>query len=160
MNIPKKSAFLLGAAFLNTAQANTPQNNIYFFGAADHLKGHAGQNNGNMDLFAYSRDYKKGNWNFENGAGTFVDSYHKRSYIAFSNISNDRIKTKYVQPVIGLNCMYKGKSYNSDEMQTVCSPPIKLRIGKQKGLFAYLTPVPKIKGVTNGFISLEVGYKF
>lgn len=141
----------------------TPQQakqSIFFLGVSQHFKSQEKTRNGNMALLGYARNNKHKQWNFENGAATFLDSYNQRSYMVFSNITNDRLNSPNIQPTLGLNCAYKGYSYKHNGKRLLCSPPIKIRLGQQKGLFAYITPVPKIDGLTNGLVSLEVGYKF
>jgi hypothetical protein len=155
-----KLGMSVSAALLATGCASTGNHSVEFAGVVKHAKPTPKTNEGNMHYLAYAQDYKHNAWNFENGIGTYKDSYHQQSFMLFSNVSHDKVKTKYLQPTIGLNCTYKGTSHNNDKMKVVCSPPIKFRIGEHKGFFAYITPVPKIKGLTNGLVSKEVGYKF
>ena len=147
-------------ALLLTGCASTGNHSVEFAGVVKHTKPTSKTNEGNMQYLAYAKNYKHQAWNFENGIGTYKDSYHQQSFMLFSNISHDKTNTRYLQPTLGLNCTYKGTSHNNDKMKVVCSPPVKFRLGEHKGLFAYITPVPKIKGLTNGLISMEVGYKF
>lgn len=147
----------------NAVQQNSSQaakHNIYFLGLSQHFQSKSKTRNGNMALLGYSRNVERKPWHFENGAATFIDSYNLRSYVVFSNISHDNIGTTHIKPTIGLNCAYKGYSYSHDRKRWLCTPPVKFRIGKEKGMFAYVTPVPKISGLTNGLISLEVGYRY
>ena len=113
-----------------------------------------------MEYLALSKDFRKGNWMFETGAGTYIDSYHLRSYMVFSNVSHDRFTYSWFKPMLSLTCSYKGKELNNDTRETICAPLPKLRIGKGKGLFANMTYIPKYKEITNGFIGVEFGYKF
>ncbi len=138
----------------------TGASNLYIAGYIKHAEPTPKTNEGNMRFIGYSRDYEKGDWNFETGASTYVDSYHKRSYMIFSNVSHDDYKTRYVTPALVLNCAYKGNSYVKDSMKLICVPPVSLKIGPDHGFFGYLTPVPKVGTLTNGFISVIVGYKF
>ena len=155
-----KLGLSVGAALLVTGCASTGNHSIGFAGVVKHAKPTPKTNEGNMNFLSYAKDYKHNDWKFENGIGTYKDSYHQQSFMLFSNISHDKTNTRYLQPTLGLNCTYKGTSHNNDKMKVLCSPPIKFRTGYHKGLFAYITPVPKIKGLTNGLISMEVGYKF
>jgi len=138
----------------------TGASNLYFAGYIKHAEPTPSTNEGNMRFIGYSRDYEKDDWNFETGASTYVDSYHKRSYMIFSNVSHDDYRTRYVTPVLVLNCAYKGNSYVKDSMKLICVPPVSFRIGMDHGFFAYITPVPKVGTLTNGFISAILGYTF
>lgn len=133
---------------------------IGFLGFVKHAKATPLTHEGNMDYISIGRTEHYKNLDFENGIGTYMDSYHKRSYTLFSNISNSKIRSKYIQPVIGLNCSFKGVDYKSDKRKWKCSPPLKIRAGSQEGLFAYITPVPKIGKLTNGLLVTEVGLRF
>ena len=67
---------------------------------------------------------------------------------------------KYITPVLAANCSYKGRSHNNDSMRIICSPPLSLRLGTEKGIFGYFTAVPKVGTLTNGLFMLELGYRF
>jgi hypothetical protein len=133
---------------------------IYPFGGTYHFNRTPKNNDGNLDYLGISKSIKKDSWMFENGVGTFIDSYHLRSYIVFSNISYDTHKLGLLKPMLNLHCAYRGYSYNNDDRRIQCYPALKFRIGKEKGLFTNITPIPKIKGLTDGQITFEVGYKF
>ena len=133
---------------------------IYFLGLSQHFESTKKTRDGNMAMLGYSRDLERKPWHFENGAATFIDSYNQRSYAVFSNISHESIGTAHFKPTLGLNCAYKGYTYKHNGKKLLCTPPIKFRIGNDKGIFAYLTPIPKIGGLTNGLVTMEVGYKF
>lgn len=113
-----------------------------------------------MDYIALSKDFKKGNWMYETGAATYIDSYHVRSYMAFSNISHDRFSYNWFKPMVSLTCTYKGEDINSNAREIICAPLPKFRIGNDKGLFTNITYIPKFKELTNGFIGIEFGYNF
>ncbi len=113
-----------------------------------------------MWLFGYSREYQVDNWQLEPGINTYIDSYDKRSYTAFADISHEIFSFSYFRPMLSLSCMYKGNSYDSDEMEFRCYPLLKIRIGGEKNLFANIIPVPYVSGVTNGLIAVEVGYRW
>lgn len=137
--------------------------NLYFTGSVKHfntLNTASDVKEGNMELLALSKDYKKGNWMFETGFGTFIDSYHIRSYMFFSNVSLDRFTYNWFKPILSLGCTYKGKEHHSDKRKIICASLPRLRIGKHKGLFTNVTLIPKYKKLTNGFIGIEFGYKF
>ena len=78
----------------------------------------------------------------------------------FTDISHDSFYFFYIRPVVSLSCMHKGNSYERDEMKSRCAPLLKIRIGDEKNLFANIVPVPYVKGVTNGWIAVEVGYRW
>jgi hypothetical protein len=133
---------------------------IYPIGIVKHFKVQAETNDGNLNYFAASKSIKKNKWTFENGAGTFVDTYHKRAFVVFSNITHDRYKYGVFTPMLNVHCAYKGHSYKEDNRKLQCYPLFKLRIGREKGLFTNIIPLPKIGDVTNGLVAFEVGYKF
>jgi hypothetical protein len=133
---------------------------LYPLGIVKHFKVQAETNDGDLNYFAASKTYKKNAWSFENGAGTFVDTYHKRAFVAFSNISHDNYKYGIFTPMLNVHCAYKGHSYTADDRKLQCYPLFKLRIGRDKGLFTNIIPLPKIGKITNGLVAFEVGYKF
>jgi hypothetical protein len=143
-----------------TGCTSVGSNNVYFAGFNKHRSPTSRTNEGNMELFGFSKDYKKGDWGFETGVNTYVDSYEQQSYSLFSKISHEKFRTKYITPVVAANCTYKGRSYDNDSMKTICSPLLSLRIGTEKGIFGYITAVPKVGKLTNGFVMLELGYRF
>ena len=63
--------------------------NIYFAGATKHVKPGDKTREGNMDLLGYSMRFRVDGWLTEPGINTYVDSYSKRSYTAFVDISHD-----------------------------------------------------------------------
>ena len=134
--------------------------NVYFAGFNDHRNPDSRTNDGNMEYFGFSKDFKKNDWGFETGVNTYVDSYRQQSYSLFTKISHEKFRMKYITPVIAANCSYKGRSHDNDSMKTICSPPLSLRIGTEKGIFGYITAVPKVGKLTNGFVMLELGYRF
>lgn len=133
--------------------------NLYFFGIVKHFEPTPNTHEGNMDYFAISKTYSYKAYRFETGLGTFIDSYSIRAYRLFVNISHMEYKWGVITPMLGLDCYSKGKEYTSNKRQNICSPSVKLRVGEENGLFVNIMPVPKIKGLTNGFISIEFGYK-
>ena len=141
-------------------KTDKPKHTLFLFGATKHFKPHPKTNEGSLDLIGYAYNTERKNWNFETGFTTFNDSYHERSYAIFTNISNDNWNTKHIQPTLNINCAYKGYTYAHEGKRWLCSPPIQFRIGKEKGLFAYVMPVPKVGGVTNGLVFVEAGYRY
>ena len=133
---------------------------LYPLGYVRHFKVQSKTHDGNLSFFAASKSIKKNAWTFENGAGTFVDTYHKRAYIVFSNISHDNYKYGLLTPMLNVHCAYKGHSYTKHDRKLQCYPLFKLRIGREKGLFTNIIPLPKVGTITNGLIAFEVGYKF
>jgi len=158
------SLFVLSALLLITT-ANTSADllddvSLYPLGYVRHFKVQPETHDGNLSFFAASKSFKKNAWTFENGAGTFIDTYHKRAYIVFSNISHDNYKYGLFTPMLNVHCAYKGHSYSEDNRKLQCYPLFKLRIGREKGLFTNIIPLPKIGDITNGLVAFEVGYKF
>jgi hypothetical protein len=143
-----------------TGCTSAGSNNLYFAGFNKHMSPNSRTNEGNMELFGFSRDYKKDDWGFETGVNTYVDSYDQQSYTLFSKISHEKFRMKYITPVLAANCTYKGRSHDNDSMRTICSPPLSLRLGAGKGIFGYFTAVPEVGNLTNGFVMLELGYRF
>ena len=80
---------------------------IFFLGAEKRFDPNTSKRNSDLNYFAYAHNTEYQAWNFETGAGTFVDGYDKRSYLVFSNITNDQLRTHYVQPALSLSCAYK-----------------------------------------------------
>lgn len=133
---------------------------LYPLGIVKHYKVKPETHDGNLSYFAASKSIKKNSWTFENGAGTFVDTYYKRAYVVFSNISHDNYKYGLLTPMLNIHCAYKGHSYTKQNRKLQCYPLFKLRIGRDKGLFTNIIPLPKVGEVTNGLVAFEVGYKF
>lgn len=113
-----------------------------------------------MALLGLSKEIQWRRWRLENGAATYIDSFHLRSYMVFSNVSHEYLMYRYWQPMLSLICTYKGRELGDPHRETICGPLPKLRFGRQKGMFANLTLIPKFRDLTNGFAGLEVGYKF
>ena len=133
---------------------------LYPMGFVRHFIVKPKANDGNLDYIAGSKSSKKDGWTFENGAGTFIDTYHQRSYMIFSNISHDNYKYGIYTPMLNVHCAYKGYSYSKDDRKIQCYPSFKLRIGRDKGFFTNIMPVPKVGSLTNGLVTIEIGYKF
>jgi len=113
-----------------------------------------------MEYFALSKSYDFGAWSVESGGGTFIDSYSLRSYTLFSNITHESYQWGILKPILGLNCYYKGVEYSSDDMHFLCHPSLKLRVWYEEGLFMNIMPIPPAGDLTNGFVTIEFGYKF
>ena len=134
---------------------------IYPFGGTIHFnRSDNKSNDGSLSYLAASKSYVNNHWSFENGVGTFIDTFNLRSYIAFSDISHDEYKLGIVTPMLNIHCSYKGYSHSTTDRKVQCYPAVKFRIGQSSGLFANITPIPKIKGLTYGQIAFELGYKF
>lgn len=133
---------------------------IYFASFVHHFQSQAGTRNGSMDNIGYSAEYKIDQWQIEPGISTFIDSYNLRSFSAFADISHERLAYPYYRPLLSLTCVYKGVEYGSDARAVACYPFIKLRIGGDSKFFANIAPIPHVRGVTNGFIAIEFGYKW
>ena len=133
---------------------------IYFLGVIKHFEPTDLTHEGNMEYLAISKSIETTSLILEGGAGTYKDSYNARSYMVFANISNDKYRYGFFQPILGAQIHYKGVNYFSDDRKVTIFPTLKLRIGKDEGLFVDIMPVPKIGDLTNGFISAEFGYKF
>lgn len=136
------------------------KHSIYFVGYVRHLKPTPETHQGDMNFLGYSMELRKNEWQFEPGINTYIDSYGKRSYSVFTDISHEAYAYPYFRPLLGLSCMYKGTDYGSDKMAAQCFPLLKFRIGEETKLFANITPVPRIGDLTNGFFAVELGYKW
>ena len=161
MNAKLLAAILL-LSFLSTACTNSRSSSIYVAGVSKHLDSdHPDTNEGNMEYFGYSQDFERNNWLYENGVSTFIDSYSVRSYMLTSNISHENWEYwGILSPMIGVNCALKGYDHSHERRRWLCTPPIKLRVGKKTGLFANIMATPKIGDITNGLVAAEFGYKF
>jgi len=155
-NVLKISAiFLLIPGFAIGQESQS----IYFAGYVRHFEPKPETHEGNMSYLGYSKEYRSDNWRFEPGIATAIDSYSLRSYSVFVDISHNNFQFSYVRPMLSLNCMYKGSSYDHKNMSLQCYPFVKFRVGGDK-FFANITPVPQVKGVTNGLIAIEFGYRW
>lgn len=136
------------------------KNSIYFFGYLKHVVNDSRNKEGYMELIGYSREFCYGNFIFDTGVNTYVDSYDVRSYSLFSNVSYENFQYKIVTPMLEMGVTYKGKDYDTSEMQTYPFIIPKIRIGAGSGLFADFSGLPKIGDITNGWVALELGYKW
>jgi len=134
----------------------------YFAGFSEHTNSnHPDTFEGNMRYIGVSQDFERNNWQYENTISTFTDSYSQQSYMLTSNVSHKSwLYYGFLRPMIGLNCAYKGYTHDEDKRRWLCTPPLKLRVGKETGLFTNIMATPKIGDITNGLIAAEVGYKF
>ncbi|HJV25596.1 MAG TPA: hypothetical protein VJ673_07905 [Aromatoleum sp.] len=133
---------------------------IYFYGYLKHADPKPTAHEGGMDLFGLSKELHSGPYQFDTGIKTYVDTYGKRSYAIFSNVSHENFRYGLFTPMLGLTCTYKGEDYGSDKMRVYCLPLPVLRIGEKKGLFADLSALPHVGHYTNGWASLELGVKW
>ena len=113
-----------------------------------------------MDYLGFSVEYKTDGKRFDTGIGTYIDSYDKRSYNVFSDISDERFIYGNFRPLLGFYCSYKGRGYDTSSMKLLCFPLLKFRVGGDDGLFTKITAIPHIGTITNGLISAEFGYKW
>ena len=133
---------------------------FYPLGGSFHFKTDKKTNDGNLNYFAFSKTRHRGAWHFEQGVGTFIDTFHVRSFIAFSEVSHDDYQYGMITPLLNTHCAYKGRSHKHKKRSLQCAPVLKFRIGDDKGLILKLTPIPKVKGITNGQLTFEIGYRF
>ncbi|RVU83993.1 hypothetical protein EOL70_14395 [Leucothrix sargassi] len=155
-------AVLMSLVLLTTACSNKRSSSIYVAGFSKHLNSdHPDTNEGNMEYFGYSQDFERNNWLYENTISTFIDSYSVRSYMLTSNISHESwLYYGMLRPMIGLNCAWKGYDHSHERARWLCTPPLKLRVGKETGPFANIMATPKVGDITNGLVAAEFGYKF
>lgn len=156
-----KTILAVVIASTGTACTTVPSGSVYVAGLSKHTNSdHPNTYEGQMKYFGISRDFKRNDWLYENTVSTFVDSYRLRSYMLTSNISHESwLYYGYLRPMIGLNCAYKGYSHDHDSRRWLCTPPLKLRVGKETGFFTNIMATPKIGDITNGLIAAEIGYK-
>lgn len=152
-------ATLLSATLLSSAQAEE-YGSLYFYGYLKHFKPGARVHEGGMDNLGVSKELHHGLFQFDTGVSTYVDSYYKRSYAVFTNISHEDFRYGIVTPMLGLVCSYKGVTYDSSERRVYCFPLPKVRIGEKSGLFADVAVLPKFGNDTNGWAAIELGYKW
>lgn len=138
----------------------TNHTSVYFFGYVKHIVTDPRNNEGNMELFGISREFRYEKWVFDTGVNTYVDSYSERSFTLFSKISYEGFRYGWFTPLLSVGCTNKGKDYDSGERQTYFFPMPMLRVGPQTGFFADVFACPKISGVTNGWVIVELGYKW
>lgn len=136
------------------------KNSIYFFGYLKHVVNDSRNKEGYMELFGYSREFCYGKIIFDTGVNTYIDSYDIRSYSLFSNVSYEDFHYKIVTPMLEIGVTYKGKDYDTSEKQTYPFVIPKIRVGAQDGLFVDFSGLPKIGDITNGWVALELGYKW
>lgn len=158
-----KKATIIGVIALTTsACTSTNTASVYVAGLSYHTNSdHPDTNEGHMKYFGVSTDYERNDWQYENGLTIFTDSYSQRSLMLTSNISHKNwLYYDYLRPMIGLNCAYKGYSHDHDKRRWLCTPPLKLRVGKETGWFTNIMATPKVGNITNGLIAAEIGYKY
>ena len=159
--IQRLSLFLLLFTPLKTFSASSSDEYaVYPLGGSFHFKKEKKTNDGNLNYFALSKFDHKDAWHFEKGVGTFIDTYHVRSFIAFGEVSHDNYKYGLITPLLNAHCAYKGHTHKHKGRRLQCFPVLKFKIGRDKGAFLKVTPVPKLGKLTNGQIVFEMGYKF
>ncbi len=142
--------------------SDTPggKNSIVFFGYVKHVVNDSRNKEGYMAPIGYSRELCYGKFAFDTGVITYVDSYNVRSYALFSNVSYEGFHYGIMTPMVEIGITYKGKDYDTNEMQTYPFIIPKVRIGARDGFFADFSGLPKIGDITNGWVALELGYKW
>lgn len=133
---------------------------VHFYGYLKHVNRPPGYREGGMDYFGVSKGASYEAFQFDSGANAFIDSFGKRSFTVYSDVSHDNFRYEMFTPMVRLACMKKGKGINTDEMETTCFPAPKIRIGARTGLFADVTLVPKIEGFAAAMGMVEFGYKW
>lgn len=136
------------------------KNSIIFFGYVKHTVSDSRHNEGYNELIGYSRELCHGKFMFDTGVNTFADSYNVRSYSLFSNVSYEDFHYKIITPMLQVGVTNKGKDYDTSERKTYLFIIPKIRIGARDGIFADFSGLPKIGDTTNGWVALEVGYKW
>ena len=133
---------------------------IIFYGHLKHAVSNPRNNEGNMELIGFSKEFNVGKYRFDTGASTYVDSFNKRGYAIFSNISHQDYHYGIVTPMLEVGVTNKGKDRDKLERQSYPFLIHKLRLGAAEGLFVDLSGLPKIGSTTNGWLALELGYKY
>lgn len=136
------------------------KNSILFFGYAKHVVNDSRNKEGYMESIGYSRELCYEKFTFDTGVYTYIDSYDVRSYALFSNISYEDIRYKLLTPMIEVGVTNKGEDYDSDKRQTYPFIIPKLRLGAEEGIFADFSGLPRIGDITNGWVAIELGYKW
>jgi len=113
-----------------------------------------------MEALGYARElcYKK--FMFDTGVATYVDSYDVRSFAFFSNVSYQEFHYKILTPMLEIGVTNKGNDYDSNERQTYPYIIPKIRIGARDGFFADISGLPKVGDITNGWVGIELGFKW
>ena len=133
---------------------------IIFYGNLKHALTDSRNHEGNMELIGFSKEFNIDKYRLDTGFSSYLDSYHKRSYVVFSNISHQDYHYGIVTPMLEVGITNKGKDHDSSERKTYPFLIPKLRFGANEGLFVDLSSLPKIKGLTNGWLAIEIGYKY
>lgn len=136
------------------------KNSLYLLGFVSHVVNDSRNKEGYMELIGYSRELFYGKFIFDIGINTYVDSYYVRSYTLFSNISHTDFQHKWVTPMFVVGVTNKGEDYDTDERQTYAFIIPKIRFGARDGIFADISGLPEIGDITNGWVALEVGYRW
>jgi hypothetical protein len=132
---------------------------VNFYGYLKHVDRHPGYREGGMDYFGVSRETSYESFQFDSGANTFIDTFGKRSYAVFSDVSYANFRYDLFTPMLRLTCIRKGTA-DSDAMRTSCYPVPKLRIGARTGLFADVTLIPQMGDYADAMGLIEIGYKW
>ena len=163
-----KICFVIIVFFLCSAELHAEENSdsvegknsIIFFGYVKHVIGDSRNKEGYMEPIGFSRELYFRKFMFDTGILTYVDSYNARAYAFFANVSYDDYRYKIVTPMLSIGITNKGDSHDTDSRQTYPFIIPKIRIGAREGIFADFSGLPKIGDITNGWVALEVGYKW
>lgn len=138
------------------------KNALYVFGWVQHADTYERTNEGYIELIGYSREFELGKFTFDTGFNTYVDSYHIRSYSIFSNVSYAPLHYKFITPMAVIGVTNKGKDHDSDARQTYPLIIPKIRFGGRDNIpvFADISALPEVGGITNGWVALEVGFRW
>lgn len=157
----KKILFvLLLVMSLSNANNNEQEYSIYFLGIVKHFYPVQQTNEGNVEYISVSKTTKYKDVIFENGIGSYTDSYNIHSFNIYTNISKEGWQISSIKPMVGLAVHSKGVEYNSNKRKIFLLPSVKFRIGKDQGFFINIMPIPKVLPYTNGFVATEIGYAF
>jgi hypothetical protein len=163
-NMIQSASKLLAAVFMFLALPGTccgeEYGTIIFYGYLKHVVSDPRNHEGNMDLLGFSKEINVARFGFDTGANSYVDSYRKRSYAIFSNISHEDYHFGILTPMLEVGITSKGKDYDKPGRQTYPFLIPKLRLGARDGLFVDLSGLPKVGSITNGWLALELGYKW
>lgn len=133
---------------------------VYFYGYLKHVDRHPGFREGGMDFYGFSKETSYDAFQFDSGANTFIDSFGKRSFSVFSDVSHANYRYGMFTPMLRLVCIKKGSGFDTERMHTDCYPVPKIRIGARSGVFADVTLIPQLGDYADAMGLIEFGYKW
>ncbi|MBK7312451.1 hypothetical protein [Candidatus Aalborgicola defluviihabitans] len=133
---------------------------VNFYGYLKHVDREPGYREGGMDYFGVSKEASYEAYQFDSGANTFIDTFGKRSYSVFSDVSHADFVYGMLTPMLRLTCIHKGRGSDTSRMVTNCYAVPKIRIGARTGLFADVTLIPQIGDYADAMGMVEFGYKW